>query len=256
MKKLRFNGKINGEQFTNVEDYNAKIQELIKQGEQIDASTETFYEDVCETRNMDNGQDVDGNAEGCSGNCNNCHCKKEQDENAPETLPYFENGKFEIESFFNDYCLEDKSVGEMQNVINTLKHDVEVYINYLKSNNFEINGKKISIDDCEEFAKQISECYDVIKDDIDGCERDINIIEGDLAEMKQELESIKKDRKRFVAENVCLNVYKHALNEILFQLESKHNDNLQPKTSIRTTQEQKETDLNRAFSKLMSFILK
>lgn len=264
MKKTIFKGEINGEVFSNVNDYNARILELMNDGKEINAKTEFSHEILPDTKNEDiTTADLRDELESkngvCEGKCNGCECcgKCEQDQVMGKVvLPYFKDGVFDFEAFMSDYNLEDKSVREMQEVINKLKADTSEFVNHLKNNDFKNNGYEISVDDCEELVKQINELYNNIEEDIKDCESDINEAEGYLTELKQELEYSKADRKKYIAENVCLNVYRHALNEILFCKEKEGNENLQPKTSIRTTREQKEVDLDKAFSKFLNFIFK
>ena len=48
MKKTVFKGVINGQNFDNVNDYNARMRELIESGASIDAASSTHTQEVCE----------------------------------------------------------------------------------------------------------------------------------------------------------------------------------------------------------------
>ena len=94
-KKKVFKGIINGQEFDNVQEYNARMNELVASGEDIEASSQTSIQDVEDTCEDEN----------------DCCKETNTNEEFVNMLPGF-NPRTALNSFLNELVTENPSLDE------------------------------------------------------------------------------------------------------------------------------------------------
>lgn len=160
-KNTTFKGIINGEEFNNVEAYNEKLNELIKKGVDINASSSTSIKGG----NCDCKNENDCN---CGGNCKcNNECEVETQEVKPNLLPGFSNP--------DRHYIGELIKGGDEDVIETNINDLEHYCDIeLCKINKHIN--KMTLQELEEYSKDVTKVRTLIKSDADDMEKEFEAL--------------------------------------------------------------------------------
>jgi anaerobic ribonucleoside-triphosphate reductase activating protein len=117
MRKSIFKGTINGQEFDNVNDYNARMNELISAGAEIEAASSTQIpksaEDECTSCECESKCE-EGPACCCEPDCNcGCECACTDKCSEGEMLPIFQKSKFtSIGEFLDGVITEDRNLNE------------------------------------------------------------------------------------------------------------------------------------------------
>ena len=139
MKKSIFKGIINGQEFDNVNDYNARMNELMSTGQTIEASTSTQI------------VDVDDNA-GCEQKC----VVEEETTPTPDMIPVFGGSNYSsVSAYLDDVVTDDGD--ENEKMLDNLSH-------YLLENHNLITAKLIKMDAHarKHYQRELQEIFKVI----------------------------------------------------------------------------------------------
>lgn len=133
MKQTVFKGVINGENFSNVEDYNAKMKELIDAGVNINASSSTSIEEI---------SDINTNKTNVS------YTKLNKTLDADMLYPFMNNHK--NEKYYLDTLIVKDPQGTKNNIndaTDILNTSFKSILKYLNDQTYPVAGKKNYLDD-------------------------------------------------------------------------------------------------------------
>ena len=167
MKKVVFEGIINGEKFDNVQDYNKKMTELVKNNEQISASSITKMNDE-----FDDSEDKTPAPEQVVENKENI--------SRDDLLPYFNDG-------FDGYYLDKLVTGDdtidresISKVIDTIKEAREKFDRACKSDMFK------NSDEILDFIYDVKDIRSTIDSDIRDTKTSLKNINDDLVYLNKQ----------------------------------------------------------------------
>lgn len=179
MKKTVFEGKVNGQVFDNVNDYNACLQAMLDMGKDVEASSSTkIVECDCEC--------------GCDSKCNcDCECEKSQKaDNKPlkanvNFLPGFESDN--KSAYIDDLVVLEGSEYESRlDAINesmeNIYHDIKTA---LKDPANDIHKKEVYLKKVRDIIKVIDDDYNKNKEALAKINTKINSFEAELNELKE-----------------------------------------------------------------------
>lgn len=133
MKQTVFKGVINGENFSNVEDYNAKMKELIDAGVNINASSSTSIEEISDTN---------------TNKTNASYTKLNKTLDADMLYPFMNNHK--NDKYYLDTLIVKDPQGTKNNIDNAcdiLSTAFKNILKYLNDHTNPVAGKKNYLDD-------------------------------------------------------------------------------------------------------------
>ena len=167
-KKKVFKGVINGQEFDNVQEYNARMNELVASGEDIEASSQTSIQDVEDT---------------CE-NENDCCKGTNTDEEFVNMLPGF-NPPSVLGSFLNELVTENPNLDE-ENLIkihNYHKDNLPKIIE--KISKMDYHAAKGYLNDIDHILMEITTTNDEVKKN----DHDIN---ERIASLQEKLDDVKR----------------------------------------------------------------
>lgn len=148
---MKFEGIVNGEKFTDREQYNARIAELAAAGESINASSTTT------TSSMDT-------CSGCGERCGSCTCNQEAEEDCMYNPPQEAKPQEEAGAVFTlPYVNDDMTVAEDEILEAADASDVEKKLRALVPNNIRaieqmnLATRSKLLDDLEQIEKNLDE---------------------------------------------------------------------------------------------------
>lgn len=155
MKKAIFKGTINGQEFDNVNEYNARMTALVEAGESIDATSSTQIKEVC----------GECGGEECECDCNkeecDCNCSKESGlEVAVDMLPIFGGRGYKNINEFLDHVVSDND-DKNRDAINDIN-------NYLDENHEGVLVKMRSMDEhsLQNYRHDLANIITILKETI------------------------------------------------------------------------------------------
>lgn len=179
MKKTVFEGKVNGQVFDNVNDYNACLQAMLDMGKDVEASSSTkIVECDCEC--------------GCDSKCNcDCECEKSQKvDNKPlkanvNFLPGFESDN--KSAYIDDLVVLEGSEYEsrldaINESMDNIYRDIKTA---LKDPKNDIHKKEVYLKKVRDIIKVIDEDYNKNKEALAKTNTKINSVETELNELKE-----------------------------------------------------------------------
>lgn len=215
MKRTIFEGTVNGEKFDNVQDYNARVNELIQAGELVSASTSTRveeYEHSGYCRTCDDAPSVEGTLTttadklpwecdcdcGCDCDCEECTCTcTEQlpwEDDDLSFYPYLDKD----DPLYLDVLVTDhretnrEALAEVSHVFEKCKRYI---IDALEDPDTDVESKKNYLEDIKEIVENLVADK---KDTLEAIKKVEKKAEDLEKEYKEKLQAI--DRDRFILE--------------------------------------------------------
>ena len=215
MSKTCFKGTINGQEFDNVRDYNAKMQELFEAGVAITASSSTTIEATPEVCSCDEAKNE----------CCKCNCHVFDESETYSYYPYMDDDDLFYldllvthDSEINKEALDEmrKEFGRCYKAIINAIADKEVCVEHLKKYRSELreiidnvkNDKQCTLEAIKKIKNRKDELDRELKHYMDEYETEMNAINSEL----QVLEDAKPVIKEFI--DFYENLEADVINEI------------------------------------------
>ena len=148
MKKRIFKGFINGQEFDNVQDYNARMTALVEAGADIDASSSTHIENVEETA--------------CE-ECDKATCETDSSKKDVNMFPGFERAESYLDVLVtNDAAKDAKILEDLKGYLDTQFDVIMGEVSKMEINDL-LQYKRDIEDGIDAFESDMGDCHEVIK---------------------------------------------------------------------------------------------
>ena len=226
MKKVIFEGTVDGVKFDNVKDYNEAVTKAIAEGKNVQASSNTKV--------VDTADEIEANDEPKGCNCEHCNCNCKHEFILPGFVLDEENGQY-VEALYEDFerfldtenfnsdgkAFEDK-LNLMDKMMSEILGDIDKHSELL-----------------EHYAGLLDNVNTIIDQDAQETKEDIDDIMEEIQELQDELTDAKHELAIQFRYERILTMY-HKFYKCI--AEKMNPDDTIPKTEVKVTREPKEMD--------------
>ena len=175
MSKTCFKGTINGQEFDNVRDYNAKMQELFEAGVAITASSSITIEATPEVCSCDEAKNE----------CCKCNCHVFDESETYSYYPYMDDD----DSFYLDLLVTNDPAINAEAIVEMRKEFGRCYKAIINA----IADKDVCVEHLKEYRSELREIIDNVKNDKQ------HTLEA-IKKIKNRKDELDREYKRYMAE--------------------------------------------------------
>lgn len=194
MKRTIFEGTVNGEKFDNVQAYNARVNELIKAGELVSASTSTRVEEYERSgycRTCDDAPSVEGTltttAENLPWECDCTNCVDPFEDDECSFYPYLDkDDPFYLDLLVTEH--HDTNVEALNEVARVFEKSKRYIIDTLEDPDTDVDTKKEYLEDIKDIIEDLVGDKKCTLDSIKSIDEKIEDINDELGRFHKECE--------------------------------------------------------------------